>query len=141
MSKLSEKIEQYLIEGMMFPLGSGEKIKDYWRTYGTLSTSDRNKLNTKLRQGATSKPYYDTIGAVVKAIFSAVGKDVTFIMDDNSGETWEGSFTGTVSLGKTEHFKIEFVKDGKVIKNSRLIINIYKENRDKNPYELNAYFS
>jgi len=98
----------------------------------SIKGSDRKKYSVK-------ESYFDTLGDLTNAVIESLNKAGLTPVDGD--KVWVGTFTGSMASGDEERFTIDLVKDGKNVKNSKLILNIQKDNQRKKPYELNSYLS
>jgi len=119
-------------DGMLHPLGSGEYIDIDGET--RISNRDR-----RIFQKTITTDYYNTLSELTEAVTIAlneVGIDAVL-----GSELWTGAFTGAAQREVTHGNTLDLVKDGKKVKNSSLILNIYRFASNDGRYELNAYLT
>ena len=124
--------KEYLIsEGMISPLGSGKTVEYEGTT--TIKKGDRNKY----ANGIAQKGSFKSLSALVEKVLKSLkALNITPVLGD---EEWVGTFSGSPTTERNERVTIALIKDGKKVKNSELLINIYK--LPQGTYELVSYLT
>ena len=133
LDKVSDLLDKSAGSGMHL-LGSGQNIS----ITGETKITQREK--SAYRNAIGNQNYYDSLSKITDIVIGALEKaGLTPIIGE---ETWVGTFTGALSEGETAKLNIELVKDGQKVKNSQLVLNIYKmDGVNKTTYELNTYLA
>lgn len=121
-----------LLESQLYLLGSG----NYLDIDGETAITNKDR---KLFRENVTETYYKSLGDITYTVIGVLNRlGITPVYND---EEWTGTFSGAISAGEIARLRIELIKDGKHIKNSMLIMNIYKMEGNSISYELNAYLS
>lgn len=122
-----------LYEGVGLSLmGTGEEIN----INGEINISNKER---NIYRNNVTEIYYSNLSQLVFDVISALKE--AGLTASTGQEVWEGAFNGSLSDGETAQLAIDLVKDNKLIKNSRLVLNIQKDNSRNKVYELNSYLS
>jgi hypothetical protein len=129
-----EFIKDKINEGVGLSLmGSGKSLD----INGEINIVQKDR---RLFANAVKEFYFLNLSELVEYVISAL-KPLGLVPKVGIDEEWVGGMTGALSDGEDARLKIELVKDNKDVKNSMLILNIYKDNSKNKPYELNTYLS
>jgi len=127
-----------MYEGMSL-MGSGE----------TVHIEGSESLPSRIRRqysNLVKESYYKSLGDITTTVLAALEElGLVPVVGD---EKWVGTFNGAMSSGETVRLRIDLVrrlwKDAPTcaeIKNSVLVLDIYKNSQAPKPYELNSYLS
>lgn len=142
---LKQKLEER--RGNLFLMGSGEDVEYDDSDAMIMPTGQKVKINARLREA--EQTYYKTLAELNEAVFAALNKEIVPVTGVADSEKWIGGYNGALSMEEDAHFEIKYLYPVKEtaydrevyrpIKNSHLIINIYK--MPSGSYELNSYLS
>lgn len=133
LDKISNSLDK-IAGANLHPLGSGQAIP----ITGEIGITQREKRAYNNAIGKQN--YYGSLAEITKVVIDALEKaGLTPITGE---EAWVGTFTGALSEGETAQVKLELAAGDKKVKNSQLILNIFKmDGVQKTTYELNTYLS
>jgi hypothetical protein len=116
------------------PLGSGQTIPL------NSEVNITQKERSAYRNAIGKQNYYSSLSDITQVVIAALEK--TGLTPITGGETWVGTFTGALSEGETARINLELAMGDKKVKNSQLVLNIFKmDGVPKTTYELNTYLS
>lgn len=119
----------------LYPLGSGQTIP---LSNGEVAISQKER--NAYRNAVGKQSYYDSLGKITEVVITALEK--AGLTPITGGETWVGTFTGALSEGETAQVNLDLALGGKKVKNSQLVLNIFKmDGVTKTTYELNTYLA
>lgn len=125
--------KKVLNEGYIHPMASDIDIV----TDGEINIT--NKERRMYINAIGNERYFNTLGELIDYVLTSL-KSIG-IIPKFMGSEWTGSINGAMSDGEDVRLRFDIVKDNKDIKNSMLIIDIYKDNSRVKPYELTTYLS
>ena len=132
--KTIEESVDMLKEGTGLSLmGSGNSLD----INGEINIAQKDR---RMYANTVKEVYFSSLAQLVEYVLNAL-KPLGLVPKVGIDEEWIGGMTGALSDGEDARLKMELVKDNKDVKNSMLILNIYKDNSNAKPYELNTYLS
>ena len=114
-------------------MGSGNSLD----INGEINIAQKDR---RMYANTVKEVYFSSLAQLVEYVMNAL-KPLGLVPKVGIDEEWVGGMTGALSDGEDTRLKIELVKDNKDVKNSMLILNIYKDNGRSKQYELNTYLS